>query len=105
MVEQTIGIAPLIEFLGVLLTITVSAIIIARTVRNGYKTYIDNKLKVVDMRITNVEKDVDDFQKHNDKEHDRLNEYHNEAIKSLKEYFDTRFDDLKEAIKESKKSA
>lgn len=72
MVEQTINIPRLIEYLGLIMTIIISAIVVARAIKKGYQNYVENKLKVVDMRIESIEKEFENSKEQNEKEHDRL---------------------------------
>jgi len=72
MFEQTINISALFEFIGLGLTIIISSIVITRAIKKGYRNYIDSEIKMVNIKIDTIEKEVGDNQKQNEKEHDRL---------------------------------
>jgi hypothetical protein len=72
MVEQTINIFRLIEFISVILTIIISAMVIGRGIKKGYKTYIDTKIDIMDLRTTGIEKEISELKRDNQREHDMI---------------------------------
>jgi hypothetical protein len=57
MVQQSISIIQVLEYTGVLLTIIVSGIVIARQIRRGILEYVDGKNELMNNRINNIEKE------------------------------------------------
>ena len=72
MVEQSIEVYRILEFTGIIITIIVSTILIGRALKKGYQNYTDNKIKIVDMKMSNMKREIEENQKQNEKEHDRL---------------------------------
>jgi len=58
--------------LSVILTLIISALVIIRAIIRGYKSYVDDKLTVVNMEISTIKKNAVDYKYQNEKEHDRL---------------------------------
>lgn len=72
MVSQTITLFQVLELVGIILAIVFTGMGISKQIKKNYNEYVDNKMNVVDMRITAIEKEVEDYQKQNEREHDRL---------------------------------
>lgn len=72
MVEANISVLETVKFIGVILTMVVSSIIVAKAIKRGYQNYIDTKMNVMDIRMANLEKEVSDNKADNQREHDEM---------------------------------
>lgn len=69
MVEANISVLETLKYIGVILTIIVSFILVAKAIKKGYKNYIDAKMNVIDIRMASLEKEVSGNKADNQREH------------------------------------
>lgn len=72
MVEQNIEIFPILEYIGLTLTIIVSSMVIGRSIKNGYQKYIDQQISMMNIYVSNIEREVAELKKDNQREHDEI---------------------------------
>jgi hypothetical protein len=71
-IAQTITLFEALRFIGIILTIVLTGMGISRQIKKNHNEYVDNKMKVFDIRLTSLEKEVDDNKKDNQREHDAI---------------------------------
>jgi len=74
MVEQTINIYRALEYVGLVMTIIIAAMVIGRNIKKGYQNYVDNKIDIMDTKITSIQREVHDNKHNNQREHDAIKE-------------------------------
>jgi uncharacterized protein YbjQ (UPF0145 family) len=74
MVEQTINIYRALEYVGLVMTIIIAAMVIGRNIKKGYQNYVDNKIDIMDTKITSIQREVYDNKRDNQREHDAIKE-------------------------------
>lgn len=78
MVEANISVVETVKFIGIILSVVVSSIIVARAIKKGYMDYVDTKINVMNVRMTNLEKEVED----------NKSDYHRERDEMKKEFIE-----------------
>lgn len=83
MLQQSITTFQVVEFIGVVLAIIFTGMGISRQIKRNYNEYVDNKMDVMDIRITSIEKEISDNEAQNNREHDRLTVFFNKIDEKL----------------------
>jgi hypothetical protein len=74
MFQQNISLFQVFQFIGVILSIIGSAILIARQIKRNLNEYVDHKITVMDTRVKSIEKNIADNEAQNRREHDSIRE-------------------------------